>query len=144
MEIMIVVVIIGLLAAMAIPAFQKVREKSQVTAIVNDIRQFTAAFEVYALEKGGWPPDVTTAGVEPEGMNSGFPAAAWAKLLPGGHAWDWDVDVLGVKAAISIRVEGGNNADPLFVAIDKAIDDGNIHTGKFRLNGDRFMIVMQE
>lgn len=51
-EIMIVVVIIGLLAAMAIPAFQKVRVESQKKAITNNIRQLTAAADQYFLEKG--------------------------------------------------------------------------------------------
>ncbi len=51
-EIMIVVVIIGLLAAMAIPAFQKVRTESQKKAITNNIRQITAAADQYFLENG--------------------------------------------------------------------------------------------
>ena len=51
-EIMIVVVIIGLLAAMAIPAFQKVRTESQKKAITNNIRQLTAAADQYFLEHG--------------------------------------------------------------------------------------------
>ncbi|MFH1497936.1 MAG: prepilin-type N-terminal cleavage/methylation domain-containing protein [Verrucomicrobiota bacterium] len=51
-EIMIVVVIIGLLAAMAIPAFQKVRVESQKKAITNNIRQLTAAADQYFLEFG--------------------------------------------------------------------------------------------
>ncbi|MBC8040566.1 MAG: prepilin-type N-terminal cleavage/methylation domain-containing protein, partial [Opitutaceae bacterium] len=38
-EIMIVVVIIGLLAAMAIPAFQKVRASSQDKTVLNNARQ---------------------------------------------------------------------------------------------------------
>ena len=38
-EIMIVVVIIGLLAAMAIPAFQKVRTNSQDKAVLNNARR---------------------------------------------------------------------------------------------------------
>jgi len=42
-EIMIVVVIIGLLAAMAIPAFQKVRRQSFAKAMANDARQIGAA-----------------------------------------------------------------------------------------------------
>jgi type IV pilus assembly protein PilA len=37
-EIMIVVVIIGLLASMAIPAFQKVRTSSQDKAVLNNAR----------------------------------------------------------------------------------------------------------
>ena len=51
-EIMIVVVIIGLLAAMAIPAFQKVRVESQKKAVTNNIRQLTAAADQYFLENG--------------------------------------------------------------------------------------------
>ncbi len=51
-EIMIVVVIIGLLAAMAIPAFQKVRTSSQDKAVLNNARQLGAAADQYFLENG--------------------------------------------------------------------------------------------
>jgi type IV pilus assembly protein PilA len=51
-EIMIVVVIIGLLAAMAIPAFQKVRQQSQDKAVLNNARQLAAAADQYYLENG--------------------------------------------------------------------------------------------
>jgi prepilin-type N-terminal cleavage/methylation domain-containing protein len=49
-EIMIVVVIIGLLAAMAIPAFQKVRADSMAKAMVNDARQIGAGMQQIATE----------------------------------------------------------------------------------------------
>lgn len=58
-EIMIVVVIIGLLAAMAIPAFQKVRASSQDKAVLNNLRQLSSAADQYFLEKGA--SQVTTA-----------------------------------------------------------------------------------
>ena len=51
-EIMIVVVIIGLLAAMAIPAFQKVRETSQTKAITNNLRQLASGADQYFIENG--------------------------------------------------------------------------------------------
>lgn len=51
-EIMIVVVIIGLLAAMAIPAFNKVRATSQDKAVKNNLRQLAAAAQQYMLDKG--------------------------------------------------------------------------------------------
>ena len=51
-EIMIVVVIIGLLAAMAIPAFQKVRTSSIAKTIVNDGRQIGSAAQQYFMEEG--------------------------------------------------------------------------------------------
>ena len=52
-EIMIVVVIIGLLASLAIPAFQKVRTMSQDKAILNNARQMAAAADQFFLEFGG-------------------------------------------------------------------------------------------
>lgn len=51
-EIMIVVVIIGLLAAMAIPAFQKVRQSSQDKAILNNCRQLAAGADAFYMENG--------------------------------------------------------------------------------------------
>ena len=51
-EIMIVVVIIGLLAAMAIPAFNKVRETSQTKTITNNIRQIASASDQYFIKEG--------------------------------------------------------------------------------------------
>jgi len=58
-EIMIVVVIIGLLAAMAIPAFQKVRQSSQDKAVLNNARQLSAAADQYFLENGVSTADVS-------------------------------------------------------------------------------------
>jgi prepilin-type N-terminal cleavage/methylation domain-containing protein len=49
-EIMIVVAIIGLLAAIAIPSFMKARTTSQKNACINNLRQIEAAKEQWALE----------------------------------------------------------------------------------------------
>ena len=51
-EIMIVVAIIGLLAALAIPGFVKARKQSQGRRIINDCRQMDAAIDQWALENG--------------------------------------------------------------------------------------------
>ncbi len=51
-EIMIVVAIIGLLAALAVPGFVKARKQSQGRRILNDARQMDAAIDQWALEKG--------------------------------------------------------------------------------------------
>lgn len=45
-------VTIGFLAAMAIPAFQKVRTSSQEKAVMNNLRQLAAAADQYYLENG--------------------------------------------------------------------------------------------
>src|SRR5438045_2035680 len=49
-EIMIVVAIIGLLAAIAIPNFVRARTTSQQNACINNLRQLDGAVQQYALE----------------------------------------------------------------------------------------------
>ena len=49
-EIMIVVAIIGLLAAIAIPNFIKARATSQANACINNLRQFDGGEQEWALE----------------------------------------------------------------------------------------------
>lgn len=59
-EIMIVVAIIGLLAAIAIPNFVKARGTAQRNACINNLRQIDGAKEQWALEakkKTGDPVD---------------------------------------------------------------------------------------
>ena len=51
-EIMIVVAIIGLLAAIAIPNFVRARATSQANACINNMRQIDAACNEWALEQG--------------------------------------------------------------------------------------------
>jgi prepilin-type N-terminal cleavage/methylation domain-containing protein len=49
-EIMIVVAIIALLAAIAVPGFLRARKRSQATKILNDLRMIDAAVDQYAIE----------------------------------------------------------------------------------------------
>jgi prepilin-type N-terminal cleavage/methylation domain-containing protein len=65
-EIMIVVAIIGLLAAIAIPSFMRARAKSQATACINNMRQIDSAVQQFSMETGkragdtlNFPSDLT-------------------------------------------------------------------------------------
>ncbi len=51
-EIMIVVAIIALLAAIAVPGFLRARKRSQATRILNDLRMIDSAVDQYAVETG--------------------------------------------------------------------------------------------
>ena len=51
-EIMIVVAIIGLLAAIAIPNFLKARVTSQQNTCINNLRQISTAIQEWAMETG--------------------------------------------------------------------------------------------
>ncbi len=51
-EIMIVVAIIALLAAIAVPGFLRARKRSQASKVLNDLRLISAAVDQYAIENG--------------------------------------------------------------------------------------------
>ena len=126
---MIVVVIIGLLAAIAIPAFERVRNRSRVSAFANDIRVGGAAFETYAMEQGGWPVD------------GYLNLAKFNGPTPLGGTWDWDNGVFGVTAGLSVRNPTVDTATMLLV--DQQIDDGNLNTGDFRERTGGYILVLE-
>jgi prepilin-type N-terminal cleavage/methylation domain-containing protein len=65
-EIMIVIAIIGLLCAIAIPNYVKARANSQANACINNLRQIDGATQQFAIENGktvgyaiNYPGDLT-------------------------------------------------------------------------------------
>lgn len=122
-EIMIVVVIIGLLAALAIPAFQRLRMRSQATRYATDFRQFESAFQRFALETGDWPPAAIN-GVTPTGMSGYLPVAyATGGALGGLYGWS--------GPSQNIIVRSGRETDAVMQQVDQILDDGDLTTGDF-------------
>jgi type IV pilus assembly protein PilA len=142
-EIMVVVVIIGLLAALAIPAFQRNQRASQNARAVNDFRIFAQAFEVYNTQYGAWPPNAA-AGVVPAGMGGEFKADAWtANPNSIGGRWNWDYNNFAFTAGVSIS--GFTVTDEQLVEIDAKLDDGDLTTGLFRkISATRVSYILQE
>ncbi|MFA5262284.1 MAG: prepilin-type N-terminal cleavage/methylation domain-containing protein [Opitutaceae bacterium] len=99
-EIMIVVVIIGLLAAMAIPAFQKVRQSSQDKAVLNNARQLSAAADQFFLEKGVsscLPEDLIGATNYVKALNT-----VASETYPTGYTQGQAITISGVAGARTI------------------------------------------
>lgn len=141
-EIMVVVTIISLLAALAVPAIGKVKQKATAAAVGNDLRVFAAALEAYAHEQGGWPAEVD-AGVFPPEMATRIKEANWVQPTRIGGQYNWDLDQMHqgtrYKAAIAISSTGSSSLIEdvdLWEAIDRAIDDGVLTTGIFRVGAD--------
>ena len=138
-ELMIIVLIIGLLAAMAIPAIHKSRVRSQATHLANNFRVYSQAFEVYATEQGSWPPDASR-GVIPTGMEGQLPRFDEESVA--GGWWDWEGNTVGVRAGLSL-VES-SAPDVVFEKVDIILDDGNLSAGRFIHNGDRVTLVLEQ
>ena len=141
-EIMIVVAIIALLAVIAVPSFLRARERSQNAKFMNALRVASGAFEQYAAEHGGYPADVNR-GVVPAGMSTYFgPTLDWTKSTPIGGNWDWDANVFGFVAGVSVA--GSSASVTQFTDIDTAMDDGDLGTGQFRNTASgRYTYILQ-
>ena len=74
-EIMIVVAIIGLLAAIAIPNFVKARTTSQTNACINNLRQIDGAKQQWALERKQLSSASPTSGAIQPYLGRGTPGA---------------------------------------------------------------------
>jgi type II secretory pathway pseudopilin PulG len=138
-EVMIVVVFIGLLALIAIPAFQRIHRASLATRIVNDIRIFAQSFEAYSMQNGSWPAS-STGGAIPAGMTGDFHGDAWQRTTPIGGNWEWE-NAGTFTAAMAIN--GFTPDDALLTVIDTKIDDGDLTVGRFQKVGTRAYYVLQ-
>ncbi len=155
-ELMVVVTIISMLMALAVPSYQRVQKRARAGAIVNDFRVFSSVFLSYAHENGAWPPEAAP-GVVPTGVtNQDLKLDRWTTATPIGGHFDWEnmqVHPGGTspggtwRAAIAIT----DTADApliidldLFQQMDQAIDDGNLSTGSFRLGDGNCPIYILE
>lgn len=144
-----VVVIIGLLAAAAVPAYRRITLRSKATAVVNDIKTFTTAFTTYNLQNGRWPAETDPQTVPAEVADS--LSSAFTRPTPIGGVYDWDQDVspngFYTKAAITVLSANGqqmtDDAD-LAEMIDGMMDDGNLSTGNVRLGSTNALVFILE
>lgn len=139
---MIVVAIIALLAVVALPSLLRARERTRQAKFLNALRVATGAFETYAAEHGNYPPDVNR-GVVPAGMQSYFGAKFdWTAPTPIGGNWDWEGNVFGIKAGVSV-VSPGETPEQM-LEIDATYDDGDLATGAFRDFGSgRYTCILE-
>jgi type II secretory pathway pseudopilin PulG len=136
---MIVVVIIGFLASMAIPAFLRAGRNARNSAFVNDLRQLRAAAESYIMEVGGYPPD-GAAGF-PSELAAYIPAGIAGRPTPVGGVWDWDYEQFGFKAGISVYQPTADVSQ--MQEIDRLVDDGDLSTGTFRSRSQGYIYVIE-
>jgi prepilin-type N-terminal cleavage/methylation domain-containing protein len=141
-EIMIVVVMIGILAAIAIPAFQKLTKRSQNTAFVNDLRIASEAIQRYSLETGDWPPD--GGGTLPVQLTGYLPPPdRWSLPTPVGGLWAMSRGATSTDFRASLTVSGYVGGTARAAEIDKQIDDGDPATGFLQASGTTLTYVLE-
>lgn len=140
-EIMIVVAIIGILAALGLPAMYEAGNRTRSRRFARDIQIAGHAFMQYAMETGTYPAD-KTPGQIPAGMSGYLWNFPWTDDTVVGGQWDWDHEVFGIHAAVSVRSPNWN--DDRMQQVDTVMDDGNLSTGQFRKRSGGYMYVLEE
>ncbi len=142
-ELMIVVAIIGILSAIAIPLIEGYFERANVAETVCDLRNFENAFKTVATESDDYPNDSHIILPPGYGVEKYIMPSHWLGQTPVGGNYNWEGPDAYPYAGIAIL---GATA-PLHVMeiLDLKLDDGNLATGRFRLtpNG-RHTYILRE
>lgn len=151
-EIMIVVVIIGILATLGLPAFQQVRMNSQNARFYQDVRIFASAAEMYMLETGADPftnnafGDPSTGNL-PAGMADYIKGTSFSGGTPIGGGYDFDNQYSDANGNdfFGVGVAGFSVSLDQISKLDTHHDDGNLGTGNLVRPsgaGDRYYYII--
>lgn len=146
-ELLIVIVVIAILAAITVVAYNGIQQRSRVTALWTSIMQVDKSFRLYLTNKGDttWPNDVGFAGAASNPtLQQIISATSFGNFMQHppsqGTNWFYDNDgdtypAGGMTGGVNICLDSIDSA--LALATDQAKDDGNINTGALRYNGSR-------
>lgn len=150
-ELSVVVAIISVLVAIAVPTTKNLVFRARSSAVQNDLRVFAAAFQAYAQEKGDWPPGTGVPGAFPAGMEGLLGATNWQRTTPIGGNYTWDPNSLHqgtrYRGVIVISTTENNpvTSDRMqLLDIDRMMDDGNLDSGNFLLGYRNYPIFVIE
>jgi len=144
-ELLIVVVILAILAAVAIPGFSDVTEEARHSAFVSELLVWVEAADRYHAKTESYLPD-SSSGVFP-GVRAGYASPTqFEAATPLGGVWDFELDSFGVKAAVGAHFNGGSVPSATEMGkVDALLDDGDVTTGAFRrLATDCYDYVLAE
>ena len=145
-EILIVVVILGILAAIVTPQFAGASQQTSQAAFVADLLNFEKAMDIYVARTGQYPGD-GSSGQVPAGFEDYVRVEGFEGGTPVGGVWDIEYNDNGVTSAVGVHFNGSGytQGDAYMSEIDAIFDDGNVGTGRFRrLAAGRYYLVVAE
>ena len=107
-ELLIVVVIIGILAAIAIPKFAATKDKAKLASVQTDLRNVITAQEAYFADNATYaanPTALVTAGLI--NLSSGNSDGGGAAVASGYTATVSNTSITAGKKTCTVRVGGG-------------------------------------
>jgi prepilin-type N-terminal cleavage/methylation domain-containing protein len=139
-ELILALVIVGVLAAIAIPRLSAAANRSAMNATLATFRQIETAIQMYRARTGTWPPNYLH-GQQPAELNPYLAGSPMNRRTPIGGSWDWN-GVGSTRGLYGLNV-GITNLPPAKLAeFDAMFDDGDLTTGNFRQdNGSLVMPI---
>lgn len=133
LEILTLIVILGLLAAVAFPIADRMNENMRNQAFLKDIRDISNAISRHAVERGGYP-ELREDGATPHGIEDFLEGFDWAAPTPFGGEWRWIRNQHGVRSAIAVH--DPEVSEDHLKRFDQSEDDGDLHRGNYRFISD--------
>jgi general secretion pathway protein G len=137
-ELIVVIIVIGILAAMTIPKLASAAGETNITATAADLKAITNAVVMYRSEHGTFPRDVNrtqaVSALAPY-FKQGNP---FEKDAPIGGAYDYEGPPNWNPIQISIRQNGSNRfTQAMALELDEYMDNGDLRSGALILHGSR-------
>jgi general secretion pathway protein G len=143
-EILVVVVILGVLAAIVLPQFASATDDARYNAFITDLNALTKAVSAYE-NIHGLPPD-GASGVMPAELDIYMSADRYERETPLGGVWDIEVEENGIVLAVGVHFNGSESpSTDILTRIDEMIDNGDIESGSFReIAANRYYNVLRD
>ena len=160
-ELLIVIVVIAILAAITIVAYNGIQTRAKASAIISDLKATEKAFKLYKASSGAnmwWKDDdsALTGSGNPSISQIISSQADYKNYLqkapttdglgaPGVWIYDNEQDVYNgcsiSTAGVNLGIANATNTD-LMQAIDTTLDDGNLYCGKIRISSGWFLYTI--
>ena len=142
-ELLIVIAIIGILTAIAIPNYSNYRKRAKLVGAVTHLKYFEKGFLAYEAEAGEFPNDSHIVLPDLPKMANFINPAIWGQATPLGGTYNWEGPDIFPYAGISIFEATAPQND--IKKLDNMLDDGDLTQGKFRQtpNG-RYTYIIEE
>jgi type II secretory pathway pseudopilin PulG len=144
-EILVVVIILGILAALVSAVFADSADDARRTAFVTDVRIFRDAAYMFYAEQREFPEDASS-GTLPAGFGEYADEDKWTAVTPIGGVWDFEQNSFGITSGFGVHFDGtGMTRDDAYMTlIDEMCDDGDLTTGRFqKIDGARYYEIIE-
>jgi prepilin-type N-terminal cleavage/methylation domain-containing protein len=153
LELVLVVVILGVIAAIALPRASSAQERSRYASTWASLRGIASAAELYRGEWGSLPGDVN-AGIPPPGLAPYLNSSLWSRPAPIGGRFDWNNNFkaadgtivsfwVGFPPSIGVaRATSDTHTLARMMVMDDVFDNNDPLTGQLRRNGVHMIYVL--